>query len=211
MTGPPRGALGRSSRGDRPACSGPASAADGHGVRYRAPGRSAPTGSVGLRRRGGGTARPSDRTGRRCARRGRWGRHIEGGFGCPPIRGVAIGRRAGEPPLGRPVPGPMVGRSEAPCPATGGQARRWSSVTLVSRSRCAGSPAESTGGARSLRPRPVPARSPLRRDRSSRAPDLGEGQMLPLQPADEAQTSEVLVAVLGAGPDWPDTRQAGPR
>ena len=45
MTGPPRGALGRSSGGDPPACSGSGSGAGGRGVRYRGPARSAPIAS----------------------------------------------------------------------------------------------------------------------------------------------------------------------
>ena len=46
MVDPPRGALGRSSRGDRPACSEHVTAAGGGGARRRARARSAPTGSA---------------------------------------------------------------------------------------------------------------------------------------------------------------------
>ena len=170
MIGPPRGALGRSSRGGRPACSGPGErAAD---VEFDVGGEDdpLPLGAVA-----GGRRRTDD-----------LGRRRSAGPSTADGAASAAGRAVGRAERLRASGGRRERRSGAARPAgaaAAGDAAR-------ARGPGAGSPARSpsvgAGSASSARARTSASSRP-----SSRLPDLGQRQVLGLQPPDQPQPGEV--------------------
>ena len=139
MIGPPRGARGRSSRGDRPVCSARATAGGEGGARRRERARSVPIGSVrSVERDGRGRRGQAARRRRRApARVVRRSRGTAGGRWR-----VALGGEARSA-----VRRPRVGESSRRAPCAGSRAPNWSAVTasgLRGRSRIASSSSPSS-------------------------------------------------------------------